>query len=370
MVTRATGKLPIPKSDDEFDDIMADVLPFRYGARSLIRFGRKGQKQHGIDGIDQTLMALVWQSTLQRDRVLEKLTKDIDAMDIEFGELPIEVFVACLGFERDANLQRELQKISKTRQQLNKCRIEALFWEEISSILSGIPALYEKHFPQYAAKKESASPLKVEIDLDRPMAVVEDIASVLKTTVGHLVDAAKWLKGPFKDYQMQNLGGIARNATDLAKQQGVTRREPLTPRIVNTILEQGSFEEDAEIQRMWAQLIVNAQAGLSIGAYLFELLGKLDSSDAKLLQKATGYYGHYPSYTSGTGRLEALGLVKEEFEVEVDEPDKESGNINANLSSSGYCLTELGRMLRDSATKSIAQIQRDEEEERRKRQKL
>ena len=156
MVTRATGKLPIPKSANEFEDIATDALRIRYPHRSLIRFGRSGLKQHGIDGLDQRAPDLVWQSTLQKDGALEKITKDLAAMDAQFDY--VETYVACLGFERDKTLQLDLRKISGQRQLEGKCVVEALFWEDLTDAVANDPALFAKHFPQH-----SPSPLQDEL---------------------------------------------------------------------------------------------------------------------------------------------------------------------------------------------------------------
>ncbi len=148
MVTRATGKLPIPKSADEFEDIAMDALALRYPGRSLVRFGRSGQAQHGIDGLDQAAPDLVWQCTLQEKGALEKLQADLTAMDGAFAD--VQVFVACLGFDRDAQLQTELRKVSGERQLAGKCHIEVLFWGDLTNTLANDAAVFAKHFPEHA----------------------------------------------------------------------------------------------------------------------------------------------------------------------------------------------------------------------------
>lgn len=148
VVTRATGKLPIPKSDNEFDNIATDALTLRYPGRSLIRFGRSGQAQHGIDGLDQSSPDLVWQSTLQEKGALKKLQADLAAMDGHFED--VQVFVACLGFDRDGKLQDDLRKLSGQRQLDGKCGIEVLFWGDITDTLANDPVRFAKHFPEHA----------------------------------------------------------------------------------------------------------------------------------------------------------------------------------------------------------------------------
>ena len=49
MPSPTTTKLPIPKSWDEFEDIVADVLKLRWKNPHVTRNGRSGQRQHGVD---------------------------------------------------------------------------------------------------------------------------------------------------------------------------------------------------------------------------------------------------------------------------------------------------------------------------------
>lgn len=202
---------------------------------------------------------------------------------------------------------------------------------------------------------------------------VERVVLPPAESAGGLVkDVLEAVRGPFQLLRFDNLRAIAIHVKRLWDEQRVRHEKSLPPRVVHLILEQGSFEEDEEVRKMWAQLIVNAQAGMSIGAFLFELLGKLDSADAKLLQAANGYYGHYPSYTKGTARLEALGLLKEDFEIELSVSSEAADHQpdTASMESNGYSLTEIGLMLRNAATKSIAQVVKEHEEHERELRKL
>jgi hypothetical protein len=149
-MTPATANFPPPVSADEMDNMAEDALRERYGRRHLVRFGRSGQRQGGIDGLDQEDPTLVWQTTLQQDRVKAKIDRDLAAMDRE-GHFHPEVFVLVLGIPRDATLQREIQKISGQRQIEGRCRVDVLFWEDVRQILVGSPALLAKHFSGFGA---------------------------------------------------------------------------------------------------------------------------------------------------------------------------------------------------------------------------
>ena len=49
MPSPTTTDLPIPKSWDEFEDICADLLKCMWRDPYVVRNGRSGQRQHGVD---------------------------------------------------------------------------------------------------------------------------------------------------------------------------------------------------------------------------------------------------------------------------------------------------------------------------------
>jgi hypothetical protein len=49
MPTPMTAKWPKPKSEDEFEDIVMDFLRIRWRDPHATRYGRRGQRQYGVD---------------------------------------------------------------------------------------------------------------------------------------------------------------------------------------------------------------------------------------------------------------------------------------------------------------------------------
>jgi len=49
MPTPATADWPRPKSEDEFEDIVLDALRILWRDPNATRYGRRGQKQNGVD---------------------------------------------------------------------------------------------------------------------------------------------------------------------------------------------------------------------------------------------------------------------------------------------------------------------------------
>ena len=49
MPTIASSELPVPKSWDEFEDICADLFGRIWNDHNIVRYGRMGQRQNGVD---------------------------------------------------------------------------------------------------------------------------------------------------------------------------------------------------------------------------------------------------------------------------------------------------------------------------------
>jgi hypothetical protein len=49
MPTIASSELPVPNSWDEFENICADLFGRIWNDHNVVRYGRMGQRQHGVD---------------------------------------------------------------------------------------------------------------------------------------------------------------------------------------------------------------------------------------------------------------------------------------------------------------------------------
>lgn len=165
-----------------------------------------------------------------------------------------------------------------------------------------------------------------------------------EAVAGLAVDIIDFLRGPFKLARLNTLSKLSKRVMELRDEQGVTEPLPLPPKSTHVVIEQGSFEEDDALRELWAQLIVNAQAGMETTAYLFEVLSKLTADDVALLRKADDMEGQLRDISYYFGRVVAEGLMTDEYEVVVLGPPR-SLNSTGELKFVGYRLTELGEEL-------------------------
>lgn len=159
MPTPTTTELPIPKSWDEFEDISADILKRMWRDPYVIRNGRSGQKQYGVD-IYGRPVHLHGQGTkiaaAQCKRVIS-LTEQEIADEINsacsFTPLP-EEFLILTTLKRDSELQTYVRTCTW---KIN--RVEILFWDDISLFLSEFDELLKKDFPRWFRSRTSKNDL-------------------------------------------------------------------------------------------------------------------------------------------------------------------------------------------------------------------
>ena len=156
MPSPTTTDLPIPNSWDEFEDICSDLLKCCiWRDPYVVRHGRSGQRQHGVDiyGKPVHLKGLGSETAGAQCKRTEALTEaEIDnelKQAIGFSP-PLEEYLILTTLKRDVKLQEHIRTKDWA---IN--RVEILFWEDLSLQLSGSDELLKKHFPQWFKTKTS-----------------------------------------------------------------------------------------------------------------------------------------------------------------------------------------------------------------------
>lgn len=146
MPTPPTSKFAIPESAEEFDKIATDVAGRIYKCR-FQRNGRSGQAQEGVDAYAMPSAGAV--IGLQHKNVEELTIAKVrsETKKAEDFEPPLSEFAIMTTDTRDADLQREVRKLTAARLTKNLFPVSVLFWEDICEEISGHEDLLKKHFP-------------------------------------------------------------------------------------------------------------------------------------------------------------------------------------------------------------------------------
>lgn len=156
MPSYTTAKLPMPKSWDEFEDIVADIIVILWDDRFIVRNGRTGQSQNGIDiyGKPDYFKGKYAGVQCKDKKVnIKEIKEEIQKAEGFKPELAEMVFA--IGSERDAKLQEEIRIIDSERISKNEFGIKILFWKDICLRLAGNFDLMNKHFSQFIEKSSS-----------------------------------------------------------------------------------------------------------------------------------------------------------------------------------------------------------------------
>ena len=152
MPSPTTTQLPRPKSWDEFEDMCADVLKRIWKDPYVVRHGRSGQKQDGVDiyGFPQHLGGhSSGKLAGAQCKHTEELTSSMVVAEIEkakgFDPKPTEYIILTTA-KRDAALQHAVRTGNW------EFPLSILFWEDISLELSAHDDLLKKYFPNWIKK--------------------------------------------------------------------------------------------------------------------------------------------------------------------------------------------------------------------------
>lgn len=157
MPTLTQVKLPVPKSWDEFEDIVVSAINSLQPITPCQRFGRQGQAQYGVDNVFEDYMS-------RRTGVQCKNVDTISLTEIQAEIAKAETYTPALEsymfaftFPRDAKIHKQINILSADRSLHGKFRVGVWFWDDIAFFLSRDPTELARHYPQMFAT--SAAPM-------------------------------------------------------------------------------------------------------------------------------------------------------------------------------------------------------------------
>jgi hypothetical protein len=168
MPAPSTTLLPIPKSWGEFEDICADLLKRIWNDPYVVRNGRCGQRQNGVDiyGYPSHLgnHSAKKLSGVQCKNVNRITTTEADqeAENARGFKPGLSEFIIMTTAPRDAKIQQHI------RQTHWPFHFHIMAWDDISIELSGHDDLLKKHFPGWMKKTTSHADVIIMITQSKP----------------------------------------------------------------------------------------------------------------------------------------------------------------------------------------------------------
>lgn len=157
MSDAGNEQLRPPPSWDKFEEICADLFVRIWADDQLVRYGRDGQRQNGVDiyGKHQGADAGV-QCKGKRDWPPTKLTiAEIDA-EVEKAKAftpPLTTYVFATTADNDVSVTDHVNAISARHAQQGLFRVTVFGWRELTRRFYDHPELLEKHFGIYTLRQ-------------------------------------------------------------------------------------------------------------------------------------------------------------------------------------------------------------------------
>lgn len=146
MPSASTSRWPKPTGEDEFESIATDAIRLRWQDPNAQRYGRRGQKQHGID--------IIGKPPALEGREAAAQCKNTDAPDVaeivadagaaRAHKPDLAEFVVMTSASRDRALIDDLG--AEVSRLWPGWSVTVMFWEDITDALSGNPLLIRKHW--------------------------------------------------------------------------------------------------------------------------------------------------------------------------------------------------------------------------------
>ncbi|PYG26290.1 restriction endonuclease [Pelagimonas varians] len=321
--------VPPPKSWEHFEELCADIFQFEWSDKSLVRHGRLGQSQNGVDIYGRH--GAVWPIGVQCKRkstwpVVTVSTKELDE-EVEKAksfEPKLKEFILVSTAQSDATLQKHARSISEENQKLGLFEVHVLSWSDLVRKLKFHESVASKHYGQFA--KTPISPLlgtwttkcgKLQVDDRELLVAIRELAHDLEDfPEGRLVIQQYETEALLTEIQrfqaiipadLETREKISDLRDDLRKQR---RAEKRVLTAINILLTHQSFSE----------LMIKVWDGAAIIRAVLELL----LTDKPKLNQTSNLRLHPPRAVSGEWVTSGIDQsdVKVIFERQSDLRDR------------------------------------------------
>lgn len=146
MPALSTLQLIPPCDEKEFEQMTLDYFCYLYGMSEL--YGRRGQKQNGVDIITLTTEEIIgvqcknYQNTLIDQNSIDQIVELAETFEPSISSLYIVTTAL-----KDSKLQKYIYELCKERREKNKFGVFLIYWDEISNFIKNHEELLKKYYP-------------------------------------------------------------------------------------------------------------------------------------------------------------------------------------------------------------------------------
>ena len=169
MPTRLNSNFAPLKDPDEFESLIRDICALEWGDPHVAKFGRKGQKQFGVDvygrpaDLDGTYRAAQCKLRTKGDSLTEtEIEKEVS--DARQFPHRLDALIISTDAPRDTHTQILVDRISERAVRNGRFRVAIWFWDEITERLAAYPRLIVSYYRDYFANLTTLSIVERLVD--------------------------------------------------------------------------------------------------------------------------------------------------------------------------------------------------------------
>ncbi len=326
MPTVQRMEIPLPKDWQEFESIVRDAQAQRWKGTNLVKNGRSGQKQDGVDiyGPDEIGRPVGIQCKRYKGSLTQKLVeKEISEAEQFKGKLTT-LFIATTA-DRDAKLQEQVRSISDSRVAQGRFAVSILYWDEIVAGLVLNPAVFNAHYPQIVLNPAT------EVDKERQLAALDlgYYGADLWEFVILIFGEAGWLSQQDPDEFYSILRILERRSQQLLSPEDAAPITVALEKVIAGCEAEKNSEEDWESTKLAAKRVSNRIQAAS------SHLGLAESNMLEIARSLGVIYHHVDDLPTLRQRKELKSKVKAVLPAE-SEKAIDSDFLRANRLKSGY----------------------------------
>jgi hypothetical protein len=156
MPTRLSTNFAPLKDSDEFESLIRDICALEWGDPRTEKFGRKGQRQFGVDiygrpvDLDGIYRAAQCKLRTKGDSLTEaEIEKEVS--DARHFPHKLDALIIATDAPRDTHTQILVDQISEREVRNGNSRVAIWFWDEIMERLAAYPRLIVSYYRDYFA---------------------------------------------------------------------------------------------------------------------------------------------------------------------------------------------------------------------------
>lgn len=196
MPTRRDTNYPSPTNSDEFESMLRDICALEWNDSNTQKFGRKGQKQYGVDIYGQPVNSNGKYRGTQcklRSKKEQLSEKEIESEVSDAKNFPhdLDTLIIATDAPRDTHTQILVDQISQRETSRGNFRVVIWFWDNITERLASYPKLIVKYYPDFYANLTTLS--VVERLIDTPLQILS--VTQPPTAMSAVIEDALKLRG-------------------------------------------------------------------------------------------------------------------------------------------------------------------------------